>query len=493
MTQQRNVLLIQTDAQHHAWLGFRGTPGLRTPNLDALVANGAAVFNNAYSCSGVCVPSRVSLMTGRYPIGHGVTCNNIARRPEGEPWLGRQLRDAGYATGYFGKTHFAGNDHNMAEEGWSTSFIKYEYADYLKQHGLDIKYPEGLEIDRRPVRYWAMGPSRIPKEHYFENVIADRAVQFIEEHKNENFACYVSNVAPHGPFTPPEPYASMYDPKDMVLPPREAGECDGKARQTRRWIEQNGKYFNDDELKEWLAIEYGLITMVDDNVGKLIDALKRNNLYDDTLIVFLSDHGDFAARYGIIGKSWTMTDDLIRIPLIIRHPEAALSQGDDKQLPVQVDSVVQSIDVTATIHEWVGMEPVKHTSGRTLGPLLRGEASSVRDTAFACDHAEYTGDHLYLSMARTDRWKLVMTGDDQFELYDMQNDPMERVNLANKPEQAAIRAELQHRLLLWHIEHCGLYYNPDRAGYWEDETLFYDETKFCGERISKVAGGTPTS
>lgn len=465
-------------------LGFRGMPGLRTPNLDRLARERAVVFNNAYSCSGVCVPSRASLMSGRYPIGHGVMANNVTPRRDAEPWLGRLLTGAGYDTGYFGKTHFAGNDNDMAGEGWQTSFIKHEYAAYLKAHGVNATYPEQSDIDKFPVRYWTFGKSRIPEEHYFENVIADQACEFIEQKRDQPFACYVSNVAPHGPFTPPGKYAEMYDPADMPLLPRFDGELDGKPPQARQWIEQNAKYLNDDELRIWMAVTYGLITLVDDNVGKLMAALERSGQRDDTLIVFLADHGDFASRYGIIGKSYAMTDDLLRVPMMICTPGCT---------PRESDALVQSIDVTHTLMDWAGIEPCAHQHGRTLLPLLRGEVDRVRDHAFAADCSEYSQDHLYMHMVRDETWKYVESSGFEGELYNLVDDPYETRNLVADPACADVVARLRKALLQWHVEYTCGYFDPKRAAFWEDETLFYDETKYCGLRIKKIEGGAPTS
>lgn len=487
MPDHRNILLIQTDEHHRNMLAFRGAPGsegLRTPHLDRLARERAVVFNNAYSCSGVCVPSRVSLMSGRYPIGHGVMANNITPRPDAEPWLGRLLAGAGYQTGYFGKTHFAGNDDDLASEGWNTSFIKHQYKDYLKAHGVNAVYPEQEDIDKYPVRYWTFGKSRIPEEHYFENVIADQACTFIDQNKDEPFACYVSNVAPHGPFTVPGKYADMYDPADMPLLPRFDGELDGKPPQTRQWIEQNAKYLNDDELRIWMAVTFGLISMVDDNVGKLMAALERNNLLDSTLIVFLSDHGDFASRYGIIGKSYTMTDDLLRVPMMIAAPGIA---------PRESNALVQSIDITHTLLEWAGIEPCKHQHGRNLLPLLRGETDRVRDAVFAADCSEYSEDHLYMTMICDGSWKYIESTGFEGELYNLVDDPWETRNLVANPACADTVARLRKALLQWHVQHSGGYFDPKKAAFWEDETLFYDETKYCGLRIKKIKGGAPTS
>ncbi len=487
----RNLLLIQTDAQHHLWLSCRGAPGLRTPALDRL-AREAAVFTNAFTCSGVCVPSRVSLMSGRYPIGHGVMNNNVPRRPAGEPWLGHLLQQAGIATGYFGKTHFAGDDRNLAGEGWATSFTKHEYNAYLAAQGLKIHYPEGRDIERFPVRFWTIGTSRIPSEHYFENVIARQAQQFIAAHHDQPFACYVSHVAPHGPFTPPAPYDRMYDPADMVLPPRSPDELAGKPTATQAWLRQNAKYLNDEELRIWLAAVYGLVTLIDDNVGSLLRTLDEHNLRQNTLVVFLSDHGDFAGRYGALGKSWTLTDDLVRIPLFIADPHSTLAPGGDPHLPRRVDELVQSIDVHHTILDWFGIEASSHQHGRSLLPCLRGQAHEPRDCVFACDQAQYSGGKLHLSMARTQRWKYVAAHTGEDELYDLHADPLENHNRIHDPACAGIRAELSARLLRWHLEHSGQFHRPETAAYWEDETLFYDETRFCGVRLNPTRGGAPT-
>jgi arylsulfatase A-like enzyme len=476
MSQSSPILIIQTDAQHHAWLGFRGAPGLRTPHLDAL-AKRSVTFRRTYSCSGVCVPSRVSFMTGRYPIGHGVMNNNIARRPDTEPTLGQLLRDAGYTTGCFGKTHFAGNDQDLSDDGWSHAFTKHEYAAYLRQQGIAATYPEKREVDRLPVRYWTVGGSRIPRGHYFEPVIAREAAAFIEAHHRRPFACYVSHVAPHGPFTPPPPYDRLYSPADMVLPPRQDGEFDGMPPLARQWIRQNQKYLNDDELRIWLATVYGLISMVDDNVGLLLDSLRRCGVLDRTLIVFLSDHGDFAGRYGILGKSWCMTDDLLRIPLIIGAPGIE---------PRDSDALVQSIDATATVLDWAGVPESSRRHGRSLMPLLTGRTANHRPRVFACDQSEFSGGRLHLSMVRDERWWYVESTGSHRELYDMELDPLQRRNLAALPEQQRRCDELRGQLLQWHLEHSGGFFEPRNAGFWEDQTLFYDEQRFCGERIAAL-------
>lgn len=485
MNRVPHILFIQTDAQHHRWLGFANEHGPRTPNLDRLARERAVVFDQAFSCSGVCVPSRASLITGRYPIAHGVTRNDMLRRPETEPALGRLLRDAGYVTGYFGKTHFAGNDLDMPSEGWQVPFTKAEYAAHLAKHDINIKYPEKSLANRRPTRYWNFGTSRIPNEHYFENVIADQAVAFIEQHRDRPFMCYVSNVAPHGPFSPPEPYASMYDPAQMKLAPRTEGELDGMPPQTQRWIRQNARYLDDAALRHWLSIAYGLVTMVDDNVGKLMNCLDRCGLWDNTLVIFTSDHGDFATRYGILGKSWCMTDDLLRLPLLVHHPESRYPASGDGAVPRRCDELVQSLDLTATMLEWADIEVPTRMHGHSIMPLLSDSPQPIREHVFAYDQHQYSQDLLYSSMVRSPDWKYVRSTDCTAQLYDLRCDPLETRNVVNDPANARVVDELREALTEWHLRCSGGFFDEKEAVFWEDDTAFYDETRFTGQRLQE--------
>lgn len=466
MRDKKNVLIIHTDAQVHNFLSVAGNGGIHTPNIDALAGQGT-LFSNAFTCNGVCVPSRCSFITGRYPIGHGVVCNyNLL--PASEVTMPKIFGENEYVTGYFGKTHLGGDDNDMAGQGWRESFLWHgQYNEYLKNHGVDARYPEGNEIRRDDIRYWPVGTSKIPTEHYFENVIADKAVEFIKKHRGENFFCFVANVAPHGPFSPPTPYDKMYDPADMELLPRNPKELENKPPAFARWIEQNRKLINDDELRIFLAAIYGLVSLVDDNVGKLVKTLKEQGLYDDTLVVFTSDHGDFASKYGVIGKSWCSDDILMRTPLVISHPQFRKS-------PQVVESFVENVDMFPTLLEYAGIAAPKKVQGISLIPLMNGTKDKIKDAVFACEQHEYSKARQFQSMIRTGEWKLVQQSDFKGELYDMVNDPCERENLIDNENYKDVVPELRERLLRWHIENSGLFYPSETAGYWEDRTNFYD-------------------
>ncbi len=471
-----NILILHTDEHLQQFLGVMGHPLVRTPNIDRLARDGATVFDNAYTCNGVCVPSRACLMTGRYPIAHGVV-NNSIRLPSHEQTMGKLFSSAGYATGYFGKTHFGGDDTDMPGQGWQDSFIWHrQYDDWLHAQGIEQTYPEGEHIDSK-TRYWTIGTSNIPCEFYFENVMGDRSVEFIRRHADDPWLCIYGAIAPHGPFTPPEPYASMVDPEEVELLPRFETELEDKPPAFVKWIEQNRKYVTERELKIYLAHLFGLITMVDDNVGKLVGALKELDLYDRTMIVFTSDHGDFSTRFGVLGKSWNQLDCVMKTPLVVRLPGAA---GPDRS-----EALVQNIDLLPTMCEAAGVEVPPKVQGRSLVELLRGEVDHVHEAVYAYDQSEYGGGLLGMSMVRTGRYKYIESSGFGGELYDMQEDPWEVCNLAEAPAYAETVRQMKDRLLQWHVGCTGGYFDPRTARFWEDEVAFYDETRFCGRRIVK--------
>lgn len=473
---RRNVVILHTDELVATMLGFAGDRVVRTPNIDALLRDGGIAFDNAYTCNGVCVPSRASLMTGRYPTAHGVVNNNIPL-PPAEETLGRLFAGAGYATGYFGKTHFGWDDGAMPAQGWQESFLWHgQYNEYLAQQGVPVRYPEKQPLNNR-LRYWPVGASRIPLEHYFEKVMADRAVDFIRRHRGGPFLCFYAAVAPHGPFTPPAPYDTMYSPEAVTPPPRFDDELDGKPPATVRWIRQNQLYLNDEELRIYLAAAYGLISLVDDCVGRVVAALREEGLYDDTLILFTSDHGDFGGRFGIIGKSWSSVEHLMRVPLVLSMPGL-------RQASRRTAALTDNTDILPTLLDFAQVPVPAKTQGISLLPVVRGEKASVRDAAYAYGQFEYSGGMMAQSMVRTGDWKLLRTQDGFAELYDLGRDPWERRNLALDAAHAATRAELERRLLDWHLAATGGYFRVGRAAFWEDETCFYDASRFCGERIA---------
>jgi len=469
---QKNILILHTDAQMQQWLGAAGNSEIHTPHLDQLAREGV-YFPNAQTCSGVCMPARAALMTGRYPVANGVTCNEQVL-PATEKTMGQYFDEAGYATGYFGKTHFGiGNGPEaMAQHGWQEYFGVADYNQYLRENGLDLRYPEKRVADRR-ARYWNLGPSAIPEEHYFEKVVADRALEFLQRPHERPFLCVASWIAPHGPFTPPGRFAEMYDPAKLTLAPRSANELENTPEAFARWVTQNQKYVNEAELRVFLSLVYGLISLVDEQVGRILEALRAAGLLENTLLLFASDHGDFGTGYGIFGKSWNMIDPLIRIPLIARAPNGKAQT---------FDGLVENIDFLPTMLEYSGLPIPASVQGKSFWPLLAGEEWTAKPACFAFNSYESSRYRLAQATIRRDNWRLIVGENGPDQLYNVPNDPWNLQNVASEHEDV-VRA-LKDQLLRWQIGATGLGYNRETANFWEDTTLFWDETKFTGERVA---------
>lgn len=467
----KNILLLHTDAQMHHWLGAAGNDAIRTPNLDRLAAQGVR-FENAFACSAVCVPSRACLMTGRYAEATGVTSNSRILHSR-EKTLGRFFREAGFRTGYFGKTHY-GRSFGEVENEYDVFFEKKHYNQYLKEAGIPASYPE-KEIPERVTRYWEVGRSAIPEEHYFEKILADRAIDFLSTPSTQPTLAFVSFVAPHGPFTPPGKFADLYPPETLSIAPRCDTELEGKPAQFVRWVQQNRKYLTEEECHRFLAAMYGLGSMVDEQVGRILDALRESGRLEETLVIFTSDHGDFGTGYGIIGKSWNMIDPLVRIPLLVRLPGGRSGEAEP--------AFAENIDLLPTLLEYAGVAIPSYVQGRSLLPLLKGETTLHKEESFAFNTYQDSSVKLAQSTIRRGPWRLIVCEDGPDQLYHAERDPWNWHNLANAPEHQPLLVELRDALLRHQIAVCGSPFDVDTARFWEDETGFYDETRFCGRRL----------
>ncbi|MHC4873683.1 MAG: sulfatase family protein, partial [Planctomycetota bacterium] len=221
-----------------------------------------------------------------------------------------------------------------------------------------------------------------------------------------------------------------------------------------------------------MACIYGLITLVDDNVGKVVKAIKEEGLYENTMIIFTCDHGDFSSKYGIIGKSWSMDDCLMRTPLIISHPEHRKASVNE--------SLVENIDILPTILDYTGVRGHDRIQGTSLLPIVKGEKEKVKDAIFANNEFHTEDAHLHQSMIRAGKWKFVQSQNFKGELYNLEDDPNEVFNLVNEEEHKELITELKEKLLYWHVGQSGTFFDTINNSYWEVRTNFYDETKFTG-------------
>ncbi len=421
-----NIVLVMTDDQGYGDFGFTGNPVIRTPHLDALAAQSAQV--ERFYVSPVCTPTRASLMTGRYNYRTRAIDTYIGRammEPE-EVTIAEMLRDAGYATGIFGKWHLG--------DAYPMRAMDQGFEESLVHRGGGIGQPsdppggEGKYTDAVLFR----NGQREETTGYCTDVYFDAAFDFMEQAAEEGrpFFAYVPTNAPHGPFHDvPEDWLEHYRQVDLsaALPvPDQASE----------------------QVLDRLARSYAMISNIDDNVGRLMARLDELGLAENTLVVFLVDNGPDRDRYntGLRGRKGTVFEGGIRSPLLARWPGRLPAGGD------AVDRIAAHIDIAPTLLAAASVEPpaALHLDGRSLLGLLAGEG----DTAAWPDRTLYFQFHrgdeptaLRSFAAVGQRYKLAhpsprgegdWDGELHLELYDLEADPAETRNLIDDaPEIAA--------------------------------------------------------
>ena len=435
-----NILLI-TDDQHNARnLGCAGDPMVRTPHLDKLAARGTR-FTHAYSCNMICAPSRVSMITGQYVHTHGYY-GNSGPQPTRPLWLTSYLRRQGYQNAMIGKAHY----------GWPKIAEEFDYIrltdridcppdNPLKNDFFRMLVEKGV-LDKSDYARRGGGQnnpraSLLPKELSEEWWMADTAIDFLRTRdKQKPFFAFVSFERPHAPITPPEPYASMYNPAEVKLPPSVHDTLEGKpAEQAAAAKRSSYPYHPTDltKLQDIMAKYFGLITLIDDSIGRIVAELEAQKLLDNTLILFTADHGDFSGEHGFFHKNLGMYECIHRIPFIAAGP--GLGTG------IVRDQLVQQVDIFPSACEFAGLPIPDSVQGMSLLPLCRqGSPVWPRTAAFAEEETRMC--------IRTPRYRMVFDPvGTANELYDHSNDPWEMKNLYNDPSSQGVRFDLATELL----------------------------------------------
>ena len=463
-----NLLLITTDQQNAEIMACAGNPVVRTPHLDRLAREGA-LFAEAYTPHPVCTPARTSILTGQTAARHGVGYNIHLRedRPDPPHWTGlaaealpfpELLRRQGYRTALFGKLHTKqAGDRNF---GFQTlrlaegkgQFVEFGTApDHYRAHLRQKGYPDSAwrtwEAPGYPERGWT--PSPLPVEDYIDTWTATEALRWLGDGDGPFFA-WVSFSGPHTPWDPPAPYDRMYDPDQIPEPARREGELEEKhpdwvdciaqtvpatppfSRDNRRQpgIANAYRRFSDRQRREMLAAYYGQISLIDAQVGRLLEHLDERGLGEDTLVIFTTDHGDYLGNNWAFFKYGAQYDSLSRIPFLLRWP-ARVPPG------ARCASIVSLVDIAPTMLDAAGIEGVDPMDGTSLLPLLAGRSEGWRE-------------HLVLEgkprCAVTADWKYLLWPDGFAELYDRRADPHELHNRSHDPELASIQAAMHARL-----------------------------------------------
>lgn len=486
----RNVLFVMCDQLRWDHLSCAGHPHLHTPNLDALAARGVR-FSQAYVQSGICGPSRMSFYTGRYVSSHGATHNRVPLSL-GEVTLGWHLREAGRTLALAGKTHVLpdarglgrlGLEDGQSElavllrEGFFTAVDRHDghhaepdgaYAAYLRKNGYAGDDPWSdwaiaVEDEAGAVQSgWKMRnagrPARVREEHSETAWTTDRAIEFITAQGDTPWVLHLSYVKPHWPYIAPAPYHARYTAADCLPVVRDAAERGEDAHPIfRAWQDEEvAQNFQRDETIAMVRPAYqGLIKQLDDHLGRLWSTLEKLGRWQDTLVIFTSDHGDYLGDHWL-GEKELFHDCIQRVPFLLFDP----SQQADATRGTVEDRFVEAIDVVPTILDALGCDPAPHVvEGRSLLSLTRGAAGEWREAVFSeldwtfrgvrrrLGHP--TGQH-HAWMVRTARWKYVHWTDGYRPmLFDLHDDPHELRDLGADGTLVGVRDAMRHRLFQW--------------------------------------------
>lgn len=420
-----NLLLIHTDQQSLWTLSCYaselvdepnyGKVLVQTPHLDSLAQDGARL-TNFFTNSAVCTPSRGCLFTGRYPHAHGAYHNDLPMNRD-EQTIARILQTHGYDTGYAGKWHLDGDakpgfmspDHAM---GFADCTFMFNRGHWKKMEDT----PDGPKANP----YQLIGDN----ETYTTDWLATKTIDFICKARTNPFFYAVSIPDPHTPFTVRPPYMTMYDPADMVVPRTFPGHNRNAPKQDESWLRtQKARYC-------------GLVKCIDNNVGRILAALRDRQLLDRTVVVFTTDHGEYMGEHGLMGKNqWYR--GAYRLPFLIRWPQRI-------QAALVLPQFISTVDVQSTLLELLGFAPCGREQGHSFAGLLQGSPAAWTDEV-QIHHSSLNGAGL-----ATPSYELVLRRSEPSLLFDRVRDPEQTRNLADDPAYATIRDELRAKIVAHH-------------------------------------------
>jgi arylsulfatase A-like enzyme len=427
-----NILFLMTDQQHADALGFRGHPLVQTPNLDALAAKGVH-FERMFTCTAICGPSRTSFFTGAYPRTHEHFMNSGDLRRD-MPSLLTALKAGGYQTFQCGKDHLPPAISRHFDERHAHS----EYEADLKARGI-----ADTPLDETLCKNFLSARSQLPEEEQCEVWTANHAIRFLASPRatERPFFMWCSFLRPHAPHMPPARFDDLYDPEDIPVDWEDYERFENSRMQNRPMVEdfwKIGAVRHDPRIFQKAVCRYlALITFIDEQIGRVLAALEAHGHANNTLVVFTSDHGDWAGNYGQLGKNLPGYDHLLRIPLIYHDPQRPGDSGRS------VGGLYQSIDLMPTLLQRLNLPVPPTVQGESFLPALDGRPGSGRPFIFAETSMEKT--------IRSPDWKLTffLRHPERGQLFRMGSQPDETTNHWDDPSCALIKQRLLLELLAW--------------------------------------------
>ena len=465
-----NILLLMTDQQRFDSLGGYGCAVAHTPNLDRLAAEGV-LFENCYVNNPICTPSRSSMLTGQHLPGHGVyRLDDIL--PADQVLISKRLQDVGYSTALIGKLHVSGVLYEAAQRHPNDGFDVYEwcpeasnnmdspfhaYARWLGEQ--DSAFQARLRAERRGVLH-------IPRRYHMTHWAAERTIDFIQRHDGQQpFFCMMSVFDPHNPYEDyPIEMADLIDAQQIPDPVFYAGEIASKPRAMQREHEDGylGPWhsYSLADLRKMRLGYHASVALADLEMGRVIDALEQQGIAQNTLVIFVSDHGDMLGDHQLLVKGAYFYDACVKVPLIMRWP-ARLAGGR------RTDALVQPHDLAATILSAAGFDAgalaAVMPASASLLELAAGQTDAVHDLAVCCYRNSgkskgrgYFDPHIHATMVRDARYKLSVYHDVpgagsgcEGTLFDMKGDPSELCDVWSTPQFQDVKCNLLQRAMDW--------------------------------------------
>ncbi|HYE11635.1 MAG TPA: sulfatase-like hydrolase/transferase [Patescibacteria group bacterium] len=476
---QPNILFIMTDQQRFDSLGCYGNEAVSTFNLDNLAEEGA-LFKNCYVNNPICTPSRASIFTGKPVIGHGVnTLYDVL--PQEEVLFPERLRQRGYATALIGKLHVSGA---MFEKDKRNKFDGFDIYDWCHEPSLftDGKFnayskwlreamPESFERLERLGRKYA----NIPEEAHFSHWTAEATIKHIKERDKEKpFFFYMSLFDPHNPYDQhPKNWEDVVNKDKILTPNLLEGETLSKPEGIRQEHHHGymGSFYDKtpQDIYDMRLGYYAAVSFLDYEIGRVLKTLEEEGISENTLVIFTSDHGDMLGDHELYVKGAYFYDPCTKVPLIIKYP-------GELQAGSMFNQLVQPSDIAATVLKAGGytaeevaelmsdskdiIEAVKNSEASRKIAVCEYRATGINDEGKLFDPP------IHATMLRDERFKLcVYHGDKEHlgELYDMNEDPLEKNNLWNDSAYADIKVNMLLDLLNWQVE-TEVRYHGSRGG-----------------------------
>ncbi len=438
-----NILIIYSDQHRYDCIGANGHPQVQTPNMDRLAREGAN-FSHAFTPIPMCVPARCSMLTGQWPSQHGVIFNfdgeTFKRLDPNLPTAPGTLQQAGYHCIHVGRWH-VDPQRKPLDFGFHDYVPDWRYGKWRRMQEIPSSSPENPEKGER----FAYTDEHAKPEESGLAWNAGQTINWIERMQDEPDPFFIRwhCMEPHLVCKPPEPYASMYDPKSLKPWPGFGDQFENKP------------YIQKQMLKNWdiegwtwddwapVAAKYlGVISLLDHEIGRVLDTLDRLGIAENTLVIYTSDHGDMCGSHGMVDKHYNMYDDIVRVPMIMRWP-GKIPAGTQVE-----DFVSNAIDIPTTICAAAGAEVPDSFQGENLLIPATQKGSIKREDIFASYSGNQFGSYS-VRMLRDRRYKYVWNATAQDELYELDSDPGELKNRIDDPELRDELVRLRARLAAW--------------------------------------------